>query len=697
MENKNIVLGVEGEVGSGKTSMCKELTKFIPNSIFIDGGLIFRGILTALELNGIDIRCVDTSKFNAIEIMKKLKIEFKIEENVTIIYVNGTKIDNSKIETAKNSMNVSKIVSEENNVEIFKFAKKVIDEYRKKYNIIVSARDLVDIYDDMTAHIYITASLEERVKRRYSQYNGKYSYNEIKEMIVKRDKIHERSGFNKTCDKTIKIDITECKNAKESALKVYYELIRKGFIMEENLKLKKFNENVKNKRIAIIGIGTSNIPLIDYFYNLNANVCVFDNRDEDKIDKDVIEKIKKLNIISYFGKDNLSHLKNFDYIFRSPSCRPDTKEIVDEVNRGAILTSEIEKVIELSPSTIIGVTGSDGKTTTTTLIYNILKNNGYKCFLGGNIGTPLFTEISKMKKEDYVVLELSSFQLMNMKISPKISVVTNISPNHLNVHKDYQEYIDSKKNIFLHQGKDGVLVINYDNEITRKFKSEANGKVIYFSHKELLDDGVIFDESDRTIKLCKDGIRKHLVKQSEMSLRGEHNCENACAAIAATLGLVDESKVIDTIKSFKGVEHRLEFVREINGVKYFNDSIGTSPTRTIAGLNSFDEKIVLIAGGYDKHLDYTPIAKPIVKNVSKLILMGQKKKKIEDAVNEELKKENKTMPIYNCQTLKEVVEKAKEVATKGEIVLFSPASASFDLFKNFEDRGNQFKDLVKKL
>lgn len=464
-----------------------------------------------------------------------------------------------------------------------------------------------------------------------------------------------------------------------------------------NEKLEKFNKEVKNKRIAIIGLGTSNIPLIDYFYELGAFISVFDNREKETIDTEVAKKLEDYHIKGYFGKDNLKDLIGFDYIFRSPSCMPNTPEIEADVRRGAVLTSEIEKVLELSPSTIIGVTGSDGKTTTTTLIYNILKSAGYRCFLGGNIGMPLFTQIKDMRPEDYVVLELSSFQLMNMKVSPKISVITNISPNHLNVHKDYQEYIDSKKNIYLHQDEDGILIINKDNDITKEFYKDAKGKVRFFSHKEVLDNGVIFDESDRVIKLCEDGIRKHLIKQKDMKLKGEHNCENACSAIAATLGLVKEDVIINTIQNFGGVEHRLEFVRELDGVKWYNDSIGTSPTRTIAGLNSYDEKIVLIAGGYDKHLDYEPIAKPIVDNVSKLILMGATAGKIEKAVKDELAKEGKNMPIYRCTSLQEVVDKAREVATEGEVVLFSPASASFDLFKNFEDRGNQFKSIVKRM
>ncbi len=463
----------------------------------------------------------------------------------------------------------------------------------------------------------------------------------------------------------------------------------------KNVKLEEFNKTISNKRVAIIGLGVSNIPLINYFKDLGSSVSVFDDRDESKIEPDILEELKQNNIKFYLGENCLKDLIGFNYIFRSPSCMPWREEIQKEVKNGAILTSEIEQVLELSPSHIIGVTGSDGKTTTTTLVYKLLQAEGYKCFLGGNIGTPLFTQIKDMEPDDYVVLELSSFQLMDMKVSPEISIVTNISPNHLNVHKDYQEYIDSKKNIYLHQSQNGILVINKDNDITKEFYKDAPGKVRFFSHKQLLNDGVIFDENDRTIKICEDGVRKHILRQKDMLIKGEHNCENACSAISAVLGLVKEDNIISTIKNFAGVEHRLEFVREIDGVKWYNDSIGTSPTRTIAGLNSFDEKIVLIAGGYDKHLDYTPIGKPILDNVSKLILMGDTAEKIYNSVAQEMQVQNKSIPIYRCATLQEVVNKAREVATSGEVVLFSPASASFDLFKNFEERGEKFKDLVR--
>lgn len=462
-----------------------------------------------------------------------------------------------------------------------------------------------------------------------------------------------------------------------------------------NRKLEEFNKYISNKKIAIIGIGVSNIPLLDYFHQNNAKVTIFDRKTLDKLDNKVVEKISNYNIDYSLGENYLSKLSGFDIIFRSPSCRPDTKELLEETKHGAIITSEIEMLIKLCPGTVIGITGSDGKTTTTSLTYAILKEKGYDCYLGGNIGIPLFTKLNEMTPESIVVLELSSFQLMNMEISPNISVITNISPNHLDIHKSYEEYIDCKKNIFTHQSSDGIVILNADNEITNKMKSEANGKVIMFSSKQRLDNGVIYD--NKTIKSCEDGLRRHVIDVKNVKLRGIHNYENICAAIAATSSLVDIDTQIKAITKFAGVEHRLEFIREINGVKWYNDSIGTSPSRTIAGLNSFDEKIVLIAGGYDKHLDYTPIAKPIVENVSALILVGATTEKIYEAVTKELKAQNKDMPIVKCTTLEETISIANKIAKPGEVVLFSPASASFDMFKNFAERGDLFKKLVNNI
>lgn len=461
-----------------------------------------------------------------------------------------------------------------------------------------------------------------------------------------------------------------------------------------NTKLKDFEENLKNKKIAIIGLGVSNIPLIDYLHDFQAKITVFDKRNEEKIDKGVLEKIENYKISKNFGENYLSNLKDFDIIFKSPSCRPDLPEIEAEVKRGAILTSEIEKVLELAPCKIIAVTGSDGKTTTTSLIYETVKQK-YKAYLGGNIGIPLFTKIKEMQPEDIVVLELSSFQLMTMKKSPDIAVVTNVTPNHLDIHKSYEEYIEAKKNIFLNQNEDNTLVLNYDNEITKNFAKTAKSKVIFFSSKEKIENGVIYD--DGIIKVSEDGLRRHLLKLKDTHLRGTHNAENICAAVAATKGLVQIEDQINAIKGFEGVPHRIEFVREINGSKWYNDSIASSPTRTIAGLNSFDEEIVLIAGGYDKHLDYEPIAKPILDKVKTLILLGQTSGKILNAVKEKQGELGIRIDIFKVDTLEEAVEKAKMEAKPNQVVLFSPASASFDMFKNFEERGNKFKELVKNL
>ena len=466
-----------------------------------------------------------------------------------------------------------------------------------------------------------------------------------------------------------------------------------------NEKLIEFNNYLRGRKVAVIGLGVSNIPLIDYLHDLKSEVTFFDGREIDDIDKSIVDKIVNYGMSFSFGKGYLDKLVGFDIIFRSPSCLPTVPELVEEAKRGAIITTEIEMVLELCPCLVIGITGSDGKTTTTTLVSEIIKADGKTCHLGGNIGTPLFTKIDQMLPEDIVVLELSSFQLMNMKISPKISIITNITPNHLNVHADMEEYVEAKKNIFKHQDEDGLLILNYDNEITRKCAEEAKGKVVFFSSKNRLNNGYIVDTEDGKIKVSENGLRRHVFDTKNMKLRGVHNFENASCAIIATKDLVKKESIDQVLTEFKGVEHRLELVKETTErVKWYNDSVSSSPTRTMAGLNAFTFKnIILIAGGYDKNLDYTVLAKPILENCKAAILLGQTADKIENALNDELKKSRQEFPIYRCSSLKETVEKADEISIKGDIVLFSPASASFDMFKNFADRGEKFKELVKEI
>ena len=465
--------------------------------------------------------------------------------------------------------------------------------------------------------------------------------------------------------------------------------------MYVNEKLNEFNEYIKFRKVAVIGLGVSNLPLLDYLHDKKSTVTIFDDRNIDELPKEIVEKITNYGFNFSFGKNSLEKLQNFDLIFRSPSCLPTKPELQAEIKRGAIVTTEIELLMKMCPSKIIGVTGSDGKTTTTSLIYAILKDAGYNTYLGGNIGTPLFTKLEEMQPEDIVVLELSSFQLMGMEVSPNIAVITNITPNHLNIHKDFEEYINAKKNIFKFQNENDILILNYDNEITKNCSKEANGKVIFFSGKEKLDNGYIIDEG--IIKICVDKIRKHILNVDEVILRGEHNYENIATALAATSTLVDLDVAIQTVKNFKPVAHRLEFVRELDGVKWYNDSASSSPTRTLAGINSYKEEIVLIAGGYDKNLDYKPLAKPILDKVSTLILMGQTSGKIFDCVKEEMEKENKKIPIYVVDDLDNAIKTAKKYAKPNQVVLFSPASASFDMFKNAVQRGELFKEKVNKL
>lgn len=463
----------------------------------------------------------------------------------------------------------------------------------------------------------------------------------------------------------------------------------------DNTNLEEFEKYARGKKVAIIGIGVSNLPLLEYFYDLNARVTIFDSKESNQISVEAMQKIEKYGFEFIGGKDSLSRLKGFDIIFRSPSCMPDRPELVEAVENGAVLTSEIEMVLKLAPCKVIGVTGTEGKTTTTTLINEIVKKSGRKTYLGGNMGKPIFTKIRNVKPENIIILELSSFQLSDMDISPDISVVTNIYPDHLNVHKSYEEYREAKKNIFKHQSENGIVVLNYDNEFTREFAKEANGKVIFFSSKEKLDDGFIYDKADGTIKYCKDGVRRHIIKKEDIKLRGIHNYENICAALAATSSIVDVDTQVKAIEEFTGVEHRLEFVRELNNVKWYNDSIGTSPASTIAGLNSFDEDIILLAGGSDKGLDYKEVGEAIARKVRALILTGPTSEKIENATKQALN--GKSIEIYYTSNMQESVNLAKEIAKAGDVVLLSPASASFDLYKNFEDRGHQFKDCVNNL
>ena len=456
---------------------------------------------------------------------------------------------------------------------------------------------------------------------------------------------------------------------------------------------KQFFGQIKGKKIAMCGIGVSNTPLILSFLNKGAKVYACDRRSREMIGE-IADTLEKAGAELCLGDGYLDNLE-VDIIFRTPGMSFNLPELEAARKKGIAVTSEMEVFFDLCPATLFAITGSDGKTTTTTLISKMLEAEGKRVFVGGNIGKPLLPEIENITRDDFVVVELSSFQLISMRKSPDVAVVTNLAPNHLDVHKDMEEYIDAKKNIILHQNAFSRTVLNHDNEITRDFKKYVRGQSLSFSMTEPLKNGAWL-EADGTIHMSYRGIDAPIMHRDDIAILGDHNVENYLAAITAVWGYVGMDSIKKVAKEFMGVEHRIEFVREVNGVKYYNDSIASSPKRTIAALKAFPQKVHLIAGGYDKHIPYEPLVPYILQKVEKLYLCGATADKIEKAVRSDVNYSG-TPEIIRVQNIEAAVNKAKELAKSGDIVTLRPASASFDAYPNFVARGNHFKELVNKL
>ena len=454
--------------------------------------------------------------------------------------------------------------------------------------------------------------------------------------------------------------------------------------------IQEYLAGLKGKRVAVIGIGVSNTPLIKMLLRAGIKVTACDRRPMESF-AGLAEELESLGAKLKLGPDYLQDL-DFEVIFRTPGMRPDLPELVEALQRGSILTSEMEVFFQVCPCRTIAVTGSDGKTTTTTIIAELLKAAGQTVYVGGNIGKPLLPDVDGMEAGDTAVLELSSFQLMTMDRSPDIAVVTNLAPNHLDVHKSMAEYVDAKKNIFLHQSSDGLLVLNQDNEITRGFGPEAPGHVTYFSRQRELEKGVFL--KDGVIWVRNDMHERPVLPISDILLPGDHNVENYMAAIAALDGLIPDHVIREFAAKFAGVEHRIELVRTLNGVKYYNDSIASSPSRTIAGLRSFRQKVILIAGGYDKHIPFEVLGPEIVEHVKELFLTGDTAQKIRNAVENAPGYDPAQLPITVIENFDEAVLAAHQAAQPGDVVILSPACASFDHFKNFMERGAAFKKII---
>lgn len=453
-------------------------------------------------------------------------------------------------------------------------------------------------------------------------------------------------------------------------------------------------ETLRGRSIAVIGMGVSNTPLIRMLLRSELKVTVCDKSPRERVEEQAAE-LESLGAKLRLGPDYLAKIHKADIIFRTPGLSPNTPELQKAVEGGSILTSEMELFFQLCPCPIIGVTGSDGKTTTTTLISEFLKEAGKNVYLGGNIGKPLLPDVDGMTPDDVAVVELSSFQLMSMDRSPNVAVFTNLSPNHLDYHHTMEEYTSAKLNIFCHQRPEDRAIFNYDNDITRSLAKMAVGQAMLFSRKQKLEEGVYL--RDDAIWLTNSMGSREVLPLSDIRIPGVHNIENYMAAIAAVDGIVPDKCVRAVAQRFTGVEHRIELVRELDGVRYYNDSIGTSPTRTMACLDSFEQKLIIIAGGYDKGVPFTQLGIAMVEKVKVLILTGDTAPAIKKAVEEAEGYADSGMKLIETDDLASAVTAARDVAQEGDVVVLSPACAAFDQFKNFMERGKVFKQLVNEL
>ena len=457
--------------------------------------------------------------------------------------------------------------------------------------------------------------------------------------------------------------------------------------------LQEYVHSLRDKRIAVIGIGVSNTPLIELLCANGCDVTACDKRSREQMGEEG-ERLEALGARLKLGEEYLEDLDQ-DVIFRTPGLMPFDPHLEAAVKRGVLLTSEMEAFFSLCPCPILAVTGSDGKTTTTTILSELLKAQGFRVHLGGNIGHPLLCEVPDIHPDEFAVLELSSFQLHSMNARPHVAVITNISPNHLDKHRDYQDYIDAKRAIFLQQEAEDRLVLNLDDGQTGYYASAARSQISYFSDRGIAAKGTFCLDS----MICRvDGAEKdEIMRKDEILLPGEHNVLNYLAAFEATRGLVDAAVCRQVAMSFQGVEHRLERVRELRGVTYINDSIGSSPSRTIAGLHALKQKPIVIAGGYDKHIPFDELGDELCLCAKRVFLTGDTADKIHAAIMASPRFADSHLDIRRIGDFDEAVRSAAASAQEGDIVLLSPACASFDHFRNFAERGNRFKQIVMEL
>ncbi|MGI5965396.1 UDP-N-acetylmuramoyl-L-alanine--D-glutamate ligase [Anaerotruncus rubiinfantis] len=459
-------------------------------------------------------------------------------------------------------------------------------------------------------------------------------------------------------------------------------------------RVQRFFEEVKGKKVAVIGIGVSHSDLISRLCDRGAKVIACDRRTREQLGEAICNNFEAQGVTLKLGEGYLDGI-DAEIVLRTPGMKFHHPVLEQLRQDGVVVTSEMELFFDLCPCKTVAITGSDGKTTTTTIIAEMLKEAGHRVHLGGNIGRPLMPVVQDIRDGDFAVAELSSFQLISMRESPDIAVVTNITPNHLDIHKDMQEYVDAKRNIVLHQHAFSRTVLGVDNELAASFAKDVRGQLFEFSVKHPVRTGAYLE--DGVIYVSINGRAQKVLRAEEIKLPGIHNVENYLAAICAVWGYADLEAIQNVAMEFGGVEHRIELVRELGGVKWYNDSIATTPTRTIAGLNSFGQKLIVIAGGYDKKIPFEPLVPKLLEKVKMLILTGATADKIESAVKAAADFDPEKLVVLRAKDLEDAVRIAHEKAAEGDIVSLSPACASFDAYPNFEARGRHFKELVKAL
>lgn len=448
----------------------------------------------------------------------------------------------------------------------------------------------------------------------------------------------------------------------------------------------------KNKKIAILGFGLEGRSIADFLIGKSDSIVVLDEKNSTDFDPEVLESYESRGIEFYWGK--IADLKAYDIVFRSPGINPASKYILDAKHKGVEITSATKLFFDLAPCEIIGVTGTKGKGTTSTLIYEMLKEAGEDVYLGGNIGTPPLSFLEKLDENSKVVLELSSFQLIDLEKSPHISVMLMTTSEHLDYHKDVYEYIEAKRNIFRFQTSNDFAVVNQDYPASNESDIVGEGQVYKVSREnEVLEQGAFVKDGKMILKM--NGEEKEVFDMKDLALKGEHNWENALAASVAAIiaGCIMES-VIPVLKAFKGLPHRIEFVATVRGVSYYDDSFSTTPETAIAAIESFSEPKILILGGSSKNSDFSELGEVLnsSNSIKGIIGIGDEWKRIEEKIrNEDIE------IIENCSSMQEVISEASKIGEIGDVVLLSPACASFGMFKNYKDRGEKFKEEVEAL